>query len=233
MGSMILELVLEKLRAGGFRAELAYPGQRFPAITGPVAAVHIEKVDKAGQTVTAEVNIVSPAALGGTACETAGLQALEILHGAGAVCTQSGCSYLADGQVYTVSVLAEFVCTGSGDGYALGPGFQVYAGGVLQPHAVGVTAEKTAGHEARYAMGSANPVGISQGSWRWEITLEERIPVGMAETAEPTEPFTLQIVREKKKEVYSGCRWVTVRREFTREGLHRVRKAIAQLRQEA
>lgn len=233
MGSMILELVLEKLRAGGIRAEAAYPGQKAPAITGPVAAVHIEKVDRAGQTVTAEVNIVSPASLGGTACETAALAALEILHEAGAVCIQSGCSYNPDGQVYTVSVMAELVCTQSGDGYALGPGFQVYVGGVLQPHALGITGEKTAGHETRYAMGSADPVGISQGSRQWEVTLEELIPMGTAEPTEPTEPFTLQIVRHGKTETYSGCYWVTVRREFTREGLRRVRKGIAQLRQEA
>ena len=69
MGYSILELVLRRLRERNFVADVAYPGQKFPKVAGPVAAVHIEKVDRANQTVTVEVNIICPAAMGGTECE--------------------------------------------------------------------------------------------------------------------------------------------------------------------
>ena len=42
MGFSILDLVLDQLRQAGFQADVAYPGQKFPAISQPVAAVHIE-----------------------------------------------------------------------------------------------------------------------------------------------------------------------------------------------
>ena len=45
MGISILELVLRRLREAKFTADVAFPGQKFPQITKPVAAVHIEKVD--------------------------------------------------------------------------------------------------------------------------------------------------------------------------------------------
>ena len=67
MGYSILELVLRRLREEGFTADIAYPGQKFPQISQTVAAVHIDKVDRANLTVTMEVSIICPAAMGGTA----------------------------------------------------------------------------------------------------------------------------------------------------------------------
>ena len=62
MGHSILEYVLRLLRQERFAADVAYPGQKFPRITDPVAAVHIEKVDRANMTVTVEISIIVPAA---------------------------------------------------------------------------------------------------------------------------------------------------------------------------
>ena len=39
MGISILELVLRRLREAKFTADVAFPGQKFPQITKPVAAV--------------------------------------------------------------------------------------------------------------------------------------------------------------------------------------------------
>ena len=52
MGYSILELVLRRLREDGFTADIAFPGQKFPQISDTVAAVHIEKVDRANLEVT-------------------------------------------------------------------------------------------------------------------------------------------------------------------------------------
>lgn len=38
MGISILELVLRRLREAKFTADVAFPGQKFPQITKPVAA---------------------------------------------------------------------------------------------------------------------------------------------------------------------------------------------------
>ena len=64
MGISILELVLSRLRDRDFLADVAFPGQKYPVITGPVAAVHIEEVDRANLRVTVEVSIICPASLG-------------------------------------------------------------------------------------------------------------------------------------------------------------------------
>jgi hypothetical protein len=54
LGISILELVLRLLRQENFTADIAYPGQKYPVLTEPVAAVHLEKVDRANLTVTVE-----------------------------------------------------------------------------------------------------------------------------------------------------------------------------------
>ena len=113
MGYSILELVLRALRQENFNADIAYPGQKYPQITESVLAVHISKVDRANLTVTIEVNVICPAALGGTACEMVALRATEVLRWEGAVCVQNGCTYDGVGQVYVVPILATFTGRGS------------------------------------------------------------------------------------------------------------------------
>ena len=66
----------------------------------------------------------------------------------------------------------------------------------------------------------------------WHITLEELIPAGSPETAEPEAAFELRVVNPMKTEEYYHCRWTSIKREFTRDGLLRIRKGIAMDRQE-
>lgn len=232
MGHSILEYVLRLLRQERFAADVAYPGQKFPRITDPVAAVHIEKVDRANMTVTVEVNIVCPGAMGGTACELEALRATEILRSAGAVCIQNGCSYDGVAQVYVVSVLASFTGVTEADKCTIWPGFYCYVGEDLLRFAVSFTAERTEGAKPEYAMGVSQPVGSSLGSGLWEIKLEEQIPCGSPEVADPQGEFTVQIVTEDKTEIYSGCRWTSVLRQRDKQGLRRVRTGFAQDRAE-
>lgn len=232
LGYSILELVLRRLREENFTADIAYPGQKFPRITGPVAAVHIEKVDRASLTVTVEVNIICPAAMGGTACEVEALRATEILRWSGAVCVQNGCTYDGISQVYVVTILAAFTGITEADRCVIGPGFSVYINEILQPYALAVSEEEAPGIQAEYVMGESAPAGISQGSYLWHIQLEELIPAGSPETAEPAGAFQMKIVTEQKTETYYHCRWTSVKREFTKEGMRRVRKGIAMLREE-
>lgn len=226
MGYSILDMVLRRLREENVNADIAYPGQKFPRITEPVAAVHIEKVDRAGQTVTLEVNVICPASMGGTACEVEALRATEVLRWCGAECVQNGCSYDGIAQVYVVPVLATFTGVTTADGSSIGPGFQVYLNEEPQEFVLAFSEEEVSGAEAEYAMGQSEAVGISGGAKLWTIQLEELIPAGSQEAEEVRTVFELKLVTQQKTELYYYCRWTSIRREFTREGLRRIRKGI-------
>lgn len=227
MGYSILELVLRRLRQANFTADVAFPGQMFPQIADTVAAVHIEKVDRANLTVTIEINIICPASMGGTACEVEALRATETLRWSGAVCVQNGCSYDGVAQVYVVPILATFTGVTEADDCTIWPGFYCYVDNMAHRFVVSFTAEQTNGAKVEYVMGESAPVGISLGSGLWEIELEELIPSGSPEAAEPEGEFELQIVTEEQMETYSGCRWYSVKRQFTKQGLRRIRKGYA------
>lgn len=232
MGISILELVLRRLREAGFKANAAYPGQKYPQITEPVAAVHIEKVDRANLTVTLEVNIICPADYGGTACEVEALRATEVLQWDGAICIQNGCTYDGASQVYVVAVLATYTCVTEKDDCTMGPGFQVYINDVYYPFVVAFTEEAVRAHAAEYEMGEPEPMGISLGRKEWSITLEERILPGSPEIPEPKGAFKLRLEKEGGSAVYYHCRWLSIRRELSREGLYRIQKGIAMLKEE-
>ena len=227
MGYSILELVLRRLRQANFNADVAFPGQMFPQIKDIVAAVHIAKVDRANLTVTIEINILCPAAMGGTACEVEALRATETLRWSGAVCVQNGCSYDGVAQVYVVPIQATFTGVTEAEDCTIWPGFYCDIDGWNHRFAVAFSAEQTNGAKAEYVMGEAEPVGISLGCGLWEMELEELIPVGSPEVAEPEGAFTLVITTDNQEEVYSGCRWYSIKRQFTKQGLRRIRKGYA------
>lgn len=225
--------MLLRLRQEGFAADVAYPGQKFPQITDTVAAVHIDKVDRANMTVTVEISIICPAAMGGTACEVEALRATETLRWSGGVCVQNGCTYDGIAQVYVVSIMATFTGVTEADDCTIWPGFYCYIGDKIHRFAICFTMEQTTGVQPEYEMGETAPVGLSLGSSLWAIQLEELIPSGSPEAEEPEGAFTMQIITDQKTETYSGCRWTSVKREFTKQGLRRTRKGYALTREEA
>ena len=233
MGYSILELVLRRLREDGFTADIAFPGQKFPQISDTVAAVHIEKVDRANLEVTVEISIICPASMGGTVCEMRALRATEVLRWSGAVCVQNGCTYDGIAQVYVVSVLATFTGMTEAEDCTVWPGFYCYVDNQIHRFAIGFTAEQQTGAAAQYVIGEAMPIGTSLGTAAWEISLEELIPVGSPEFDSPSEPCVVKILTDQKTEVYSGCRFTTIRREFSKQGLRRIRKGVALSREES
>lgn len=232
MGYSILELVLRRLRREGFRADAAYPGQKYPQIGETVATAHIEKVDRANLTVTMEVCIISPAATGGTACEVEALRATEVLRWAGAVCVQNGCSYDGVSQVYIVSILATFTGTTDADECVIWPGFYCFVDEELRRFATDVRIEEVTGRQLEYEMGEAAPHGVSDGCHYWSIELEEVIPAGSAVGSEAGMNFTMKLITEEKTEEFGSCSWVSTRREYSKAGLRRISKGVALSRRE-
>ncbi len=234
MGLSILETVLRRLREENFRAEAAFPGGKYPDITQTVATAHIQEVNRGDRTVTVEVMILSPAAAGGSACETEALRATEALHWAGADCVQRGCQYNGTIRAYCVSILATFVGITGAEISDMGPGFTVYISDTVIPWATGFAAERTDRREVRYAIGENAPVDIAEGKEGWEITLEENIPAGSPVVKQTADFFSLRVERsDGYQETYYRCRWLSEKRDYSREGLHRVRRGIAMRMEEA
>ena len=232
MGISILELVLRRLREEKFVADIAYPGQKFPQISGTVAAVHIEEVDRAKMSVTVEVSIICPASMGGTACELEALRATEVLRWARAVCVQKGCTYDGVAQVYVVAILATFTGVTDADDCTIWPGFYVYLNGIRHNQAIAFAEEEILDTKVEYVTGETEPAGFSRTGSIWNIQLEELIPSGTPEPDEPAGAFELQIISDRKIETYYHCMWTSVKREFTKDGLRRIRKGISMRREE-
>lgn len=227
MGISILEMVLERLREEGFVANVAYPGQMFPQIDEPVAAVHIVKVDRSSLTVTLEVNIICPASLGGTACELEALQATQVLGWEGAVCIQNGCSYDGIAQVYTVPILATFTCLTDEEDCTMGPGFQITIDGEKMRYVVAFTAEQETDYQARYQMGETEPASVSEGQEIWKLTMEEVIPADIYESYSPGCDVTVKRQGPIRYDCFYHCWWTSVKWEYSKQGLKRTHTGFA------
>lgn len=231
MGNVILQQVLTALKNGGFSVELAYPGRKMPQITGPVAAVHMARVDSAALTSTVSVTILSPGELGGAACEAEAMEAMELLLGCGAVCVQEGCVYDRVSQLYAVEIRAAFAGISQTEGIA-GTGFSVSINGVSHDRAVAFQSEETRDYTVEYVTTEPLPMANGTGMVQWSLRLEEQIPVGTEEPAEPSPGFSLVVTTDEKTEIYTGCQWTSVSREYSSQGLRRLRKGFALKREE-
>lgn len=233
MGNSILDLVLRHLREDGFTVCGAYPGQMLPQITDPVAAVHIEQVDRAKLTVTLEITLLYPARLGGSACELEALQITESLRNTGAVCVQKGCTYDGASQLYMVSILATYTGVTETSACKIWPGFYCHMNTHYLRYAQSFTTERTTDVAAVYSLETASPSAFSQGKTLWSLELVENIPVGEEEIAAPEEDFQLRVVTEDGTEIFTGCHWTSVRRQRSKDGLYRVCKGYALKREVA
>lgn len=227
MGYSILELVLRRLREEGFTASVAYPGQMFPQISETVAAVHIKKVERSSLTVTIEITMVCPASLGGTRCEMDALRATEVLRWSGAECVQNDCNYDGVAQVYMVSILATYTGVTEENSCTIWPGFYCYVDNRYHRYAVDFQTEQTSDVQIVRSMGSAQATSLQPGTQLWQLRLEELIPSGSEEAAEPAGDFNVRIISDLTTETYYGCRWTSVQRQRSREGLRRIRKGYA------
>lgn len=227
MGILILEQVLQMLKDAGISSDLAYPGNKYPLLSYPVAAVHIEKVEQEKRKVTVEVTIVSPGSMGGVRCEEEALKAATALRRGGAVCVQNGCKYNGASRVFTVDVLATFFVDPDMGSNTLGADFEVYINGTRRPYAVCFKSEQVRQNQPQYTMGESAPVGICRGSWAWKLYLEEKITGNYMHMGTEPDPVEVKLIRGGITEVYRQCFWESIRREYSREGLHIIRSGLA------
>lgn len=210
--------VIETLTETGIRADEAYPGRRIPALTGPVAAVRLGKMDRSVRTTAVEVVIMSPAAGGGSLCESTALRAIEALQDMGGTCTKDVCKFDEMADVFYIDIEAEFFGTAMENKWSAGPGYSITIGAQPMPHVVSFSAQRTADEETTLSAA------------HWNLVMEELLIPGYSEPPDPTEPFVLKVSRSGGDETFTGCRWTSQQRQDTIRGVTQTRKGTAEKR---
>lgn len=218
MGTIVTN-VIDALTSVNIRADEAYPGRRIPALTGPVAAVRLGKLDRSVRTTAVEVVIMSPASGGGSLCENTALRAVEKLQGMGGTCVKNVCKFDEMADVFYIEIEAEFFGTATESKWSPGPGYAISIGAQPMNYVVSFTAQRATDNEV-----------TELGNAKWTFTLEELLPPGTSEPADPAEPFALSVVRALGDELFTGCRFTSQHREDTIRGVTQIRKGIAQTR---
>lgn len=218
MGTIVSN-VIDALKAVNIRADEAYPGGRIPALTGAVAAVRLGKVDRSIRTTAVEVVVMSPASSGGSVCETTALRAVQALQDMGASSVKDVCRFDEMADVFYIEIEAVFFGTALENSWSAGPGYSVTIGSQAMNHVVSFAAERKIDDEI---------TAISNA--KWQFTMEELLPPGASEPPDPAEPFALMVTRGSGDEVFTGCTWISVKRENTLEGITQIRVGTASTR---
>lgn len=218
MGTIVSN-VIDKLSRGGIRSAEAYPGKQIPALTGAVAAVRLGKMDRSVRTTNLEVIIMSPALSGGSACELAALEAVELLQDMGGTCVKGVCKFDEMADVFYINIDVEFFGTALPDSWSAGPGYAIKIGAQAMNYVTSFQTQRAVDNEVT-AIANA----------KWKFTMEELLPPGTSEPSDPAEPFAITVSRNGGEESFTGCTWTSVKREDTIRGVSQVREGIADKR---
>lgn len=215
MGKMTTDEVVDILTNAGIRCARGYPGERMPQLQKPAVAVNPEREEE--KSITLAVHVLSPVKDGARVCEDFALRVTGLLRQHHGVCVQEACRHDGRGDRFSVRILAQFAeeppdCP-----------FSVHLGGQWLRYAVRFAGEQQVELEPVGAMGQAEAAGVLRQDKGWRFTLEERYPPNAREIDPPAEPFLIQVRRGVLGELYDGCRWQSVLREDTPEGLRLVR----------
>ena len=111
LGQTIVSKVIDALTAADIRSDEAYPGGRIPTLTGAVAAVRLGQMDRSVRTTAVQVVIMSPAAAGGSLCESTALRAVQTLQDMGGTCTKDVCKFDEMADVFYIGIETMFFGT--------------------------------------------------------------------------------------------------------------------------
>lgn len=222
MGRHSVEDVVRILHEAGFRTGRAYPGHRMPHIQIPSVAVAVQKEDV--DALVMEITVLMPDIDGGAACEDVAMGVVQVLREHGIECVQEHCQHDGKGDRFTVRILATCKTPEPERPFA------VFVNYRPMPYLVSLTVEQRMDAECIGAMGQSEPVGVITKQQPWELTVEERIPSGVDGPIAQEEPFELQIQRGVIVEAFDGGYWTSYYSHDDWDGLHVIRKGIAQVR---
>lgn len=211
---MGMDTVTETIRVlsdAKIRTRRGFPTEKMPQLTGPVAAVNVERITPE-ETVLA-VRVFS--AKDGSECEDTAWLAHKLLTALGALCTMGDCRYESKAGVFICTVTVVWPdrveCT-------------VKAANKTLQYAVEVTAER----ELSRVMVQNAETGKMVEECRdmgWTITIEERLPADYLPESDTTDEFTIYIYRPGGSERYQKCQWLSILLENVPGGIRRRRVA--------
>lgn len=211
--------VIDALTEASIRADEAYPGRRIPALTGPVAAVRLGKIDRSVRTTAVQIVIMSPAAGGGSLCEDTALRAVEVLQGMGGTCVKDVCKFDEMADVFYIDIEGSFFGTAMEGKWSAGPGYSITLSQQPMPCIVSFSARRVTDEEV-----------TDLANAKWTFVIEELLPPGTSEPSDPEEPFTLSVTRALGDELFTGCKFTEQSREDTIRGVTQIRKGTADKR---
>ncbi len=213
----IITRVIDGLNQAGLPAQAAFPGGPMSAVTEARAAVSLEKLEHTARSATVLVTVLSPAAIGGSACETAALTAGQVMEGLGGICQQEACRFQGYADAYYVRVLGTFHAGQVSNDWASTSGFSVKIGDVALPNAVAFKAQQ--------AVDDVTGTPLSTAVWSFRI--QEEYGRGQVPPPLPDGTFTITVTRSGGREVYRDCVWTSGALEDTPTGLRWVRTGVA------
>ena len=220
MGNSLLDSVVDTMHSMGIPAILAYPGNLQPALSEACVAVGYKQVDWAAEKTQVLVTVLTPAALGGTACEEMATRVSKILRDMGAGCLQGACQYDSIGSLFSVEIYATFDGMEIPVSWMQMPGFMLRLAGSRLDNVASFTAWR-----------QVDETVVNIESAPWHFKLEE---LYLAEDAEQhtieQAPFSIEIQRMGYTETFSGCVWTSRRREFAGATMRRISEGTAESR---
>lgn len=220
-----IQQVMSALNAGGIRARRGYPVDTYFRPESPVAAVYLESAQ--GETVTVAAQIFSTKA---TDCEDQAAVAFGVLSPLATVCMAESCRFDRQMGLFSLRLLlrwepAEVIVPEpepEPEPEVVVP-YQVRINGEILPCVTAFSASFS--RELYQNTSEDGETQILSNAKVWILTLEELIPPETEPEAETAESFTLAVTRGGGTETYSQCRWDSVRRTETLQGVRQVRIA--------
>ena len=220
MGNSLLDFVVDTMHSMGIPAILAYPGNLQPALSEACVTVGYQQVDWAEEKTQVLVTALTPADLGGAACEEFATQVSKILRDMDAECVQGACKYDSIGSLFSVEICATFDGMETPLTWMDRPGFTLWLSGKRLDHVASFTAWR-----------EVDEVAVDMKSATWHFALEERF---LAEDVEQIsgeqDSFSIEIMRKGKRETFDGCVWTSQKREVSGALLRQIREGTAQSR---
>ncbi len=220
MGLTRITQAVQALNDAGLSAGRSFPAAGKAVLSAPAITVGIYRC--AGESVTLAVSVFATPEMGGSLCEDRALEAVAVLEGLGASCTQEACSYDRTSGLLSVRILAAWEPEDVDQSEEEAIACTVTVSGVALPYLTGVKAQHTVELYPVNAVGEGAAVLRREVKY-WDVTVEEFLPLSKAPASISTGVFALKIVRSTGTERYASCRWIHVLREDTPQGIRQVR----------
>lgn len=213
-----IQQVVSALDAGGIRTRRGYPQETYIRPETPVATVNLHSADADSLTLVVEIFALSAAQ-----CENQAWQALELLSPLEGVCSAGRCQYHRNTGLFSLEILVRWETQVLSADVVTAPQYTVYIDDTALNYVTGFSAESTA--ELYRLTAEDGTEEILRDTQVWVLTVEELFSPEIPPGAESEEYFTLAVTREGGTETYSKCKWESIRRTETAQGVLQVRTA--------